>query len=110
MADRTPDDVLNEIRTARGVLEQGSSKLYESELAAERAEDAAQLAFDRELLTADGSVPEKQAQARLASAAERDQAFIARAELNRVKSKIRALEQTMMSLQSELRWMRDEGA
>lgn len=107
---RTPDDVLNEIRTARATLERGSEKLYESELAAERAEDAAQLALDKALLAAEGSVPEKQAQARIASQAERDLAFIARAEFNRVKSKIRALETSLMTLQSELKWMRDEGA
>jgi hypothetical protein len=110
MSDRTPDQVLSEIRTARSILEKGSDKLYDAELAAERAEDAAQLALDRALLTAEGSIPEKQAHARVASAELRDLAFIARAELNRVKAKIRALESSMMSLQSELKWMKDEGA
>jgi len=107
---RTPDDVLSEIRQTRAQLERGSSALYEAELKAERAEDAAQLALDRALLTAEGSVPEKQAHARLASAAERDVAFIARAELNRIKSKIRSMESAMMSLQSELKYMKEEGA
>lgn len=110
MSTRTPDEVLTEIRSARSTLELGSDKLYAAELAAERAEDAAQLALDKALLTAEGSIPEKQAHARIASSAERDLAFIAKAEWNRVKAKIRALESAMMSLQSELKWMKDEGA
>jgi hypothetical protein len=107
---RTPDDVLTEIRQTRTHLERGSSALYDAELKAERAEDAAQLALDKALLLAEGSVPEKQAHARLASASERDVAFIARAELNRVKAKIRSMESTLMSLQSELKYMKEEGA
>lgn len=108
--NRTPEDVLAEIRQTRAQLERGSSALYEAELKAERAEDAAQLALDKALLLADGSVPEKQAQARIASVGQRDEAFIARAELNRIKSKIRQLEYGLMSLQSELKYMKEEGA
>ena len=107
---RTPDDVLAEIRETRAQLERGSSALYDSELKAERAEDAAQLALDKALMTAEGSIPEKQARARIASAAIRDEAFVARAEFNRVKAKIRALESVLMSLQGELKWMKEEGA
>lgn len=107
---RTPDDVLTEIRDTRAELTRGSAFLYDSELKAERAEDAAQLAFDSALMTAEGSIPEKQALARLASVKERDEAFVARAEFNRVKAKIRALESALMSLQAELKWMKEEGA
>lgn len=107
---RTPEHVLTEIRQTRAQLERGSSALYDAELKAERAEDAAQLALDGALMTAEGSIPEKQAQARLASAGVRDEAFIARAEFNRIKSKIRALESSLMSLQVELKYMREEGA
>ena len=108
--DRTPDVVANEIRSARHELQRGSDALYDAELKAERAQDAAQLALDKALLNAEGSIPEKQATARLASAGLRDAAFIARAEFNRVKTKIRALETSLMTLQSELKWMREEGA
>lgn len=108
--DLTPDDVVRLIRETRAELLRGSDYLQEAELAAERAEDAAQLAFDKVLMQVDGSVPEKQAQARVASAEERDKAFIARATFNRVKAKIRALESSLVSLQSELRWMKDSGA
>lgn len=107
---RTPEDVLTDIRQTRTELERGSAFLYDAELKAERAEDAAHLALDSALLNADGSIPEKQAHARLASAGARDGAFIARAEFNRVKAKIRYLESALMSLQSELRWMKEMGA
>lgn len=107
---RTPETVLSEIHGIRIELGKAPSALYEAELKAERAEDSAQLALDKALLLADGSIPEKQAHARLQSAEVRDAAFIARAELNRVKTKTRGLESALMSLQSELKWMREEGA
>lgn len=106
---RTPDDVLREIHSVRAELSKAPAALYEAELKAERAEDAAQMMTDKALLTAEGSIPEKQALARIASADARDAAFISRAELNRVKTKTRGLESGLMSLQSELKWMREEG-
>jgi len=107
---RTPDDVLRLIRETRAELLRGPDYLRDAELAAERAEDAAQLAFDKILMQVDGSIPEKQAQARAGSAEERDAAFIARATYNRVRAKIRALEASLVSLQAELRHMREDGA
>lgn len=41
---------------------------------------------------------------------ERDAAYVARAEHNRIRSKIKALEVSLMSLQSELKWAREAGA
>lgn len=102
--------ILSEIVQARTSLERGSDALFEAELAAERAEDAAQLAFDKVLMQSEGSIPEKQAQARAASVDERDAGFVARATYNRVRAKIRALEAALVSLQAELKWARNEGA
>lgn len=112
MSDHTiiPDDVLRLIRETRAELMRGPEYLHEAELSAERAEDAAQLAFDKILMTVDGSIPEKQAQARAGSVDERDAAFVARATFNRVRAKIKALESSLMSLQAELKHMREEGA
>lgn len=106
----TPSDVLDLIRQTRSELLRGADFLQEAELAAERAEETAQLAFDKVLMQVDGSIPERQAQARAASTEERDAAFIARATYNRVRTKIRALEASLVSLQTELKWMREEGA
>lgn len=107
---RTPDAILNEIRATRNELHRGPDALRDAELAAERAEEAAQLAFDKAFMTAEGSIPERQGVARAASVTERDQAFVARAAFNRARAKIRALEASLVSLQAELRWAREEGA
>ena len=106
----TPDDVLRAIRDTRADLLRGAGVLEAAELAAERAEDAAQLVFDKILMSVDGSIPEKQAQARAGSAEERDAAFVAHAAHSRVKTRIRALESALVSLQAELKWMKEEGA
>lgn len=110
MQVRTADQILSEIVQTRHELARGSDALYEAELAAERAEDAAQLALDRVYMTSEGSVEDRKAAGRKASAGERDAAFVARATYNRIRAKIRALEATLVSLQSELRWVRDVGA
>lgn len=110
MNNRSPDDLLLAIAQTRQELLRGSDALYESELAAERAEDAAQTAFNAVLLTAEGSIPVKEAQAHEATVEERDEAFIARASYNRVRTKIRALESSLVSLQAELKWAREAGA
>ena len=110
MRPRTPDEILVEINQHRSELMRGSSALYEAELAAERAGDAAKLAENRVFMTAEGSIPDRQAVAHKASRVERDAAFVARAEHNRIKSKIRGLEQSLTSLQSELKWSREAGA
>lgn len=110
MEVRPPDVIMSEIVQTRRELSRGSDALYDAELSAERAEDAAQLALDRVYMTAEGSVEDRKAQGRAASVEERDAAFVARAEYNRIRSKIRALEASLVSLQSELRWAREVGA
>ena len=110
MTTRTPDHILDEIRATRGDLLRGPDAVRDLEVAAERAEDAAQLAFDAVLMQAEGSIPEKQAQARAGSVEERDAAFIARAQYNRARAKIRGLEAALVSLQAELRYAREMGA
>lgn len=107
---RTPDDVLNEIRATRVKLDKASEAISKARLNAERADLAADLAFDKAFMVAEGSIPERQAVGRAASAAKRDVAFIAAAEFDRVKAKTRHLEASLTSLQTELKWMRGEGA
>lgn len=106
----TPDDVLRSIRDTRAELLRGPGVLHDAELAAERAEATAQLAVDKAMLTAEGSIPDRAAQARAVTVEVRDGAFVARAVHTRIKAKIRALESALVSLQAELKWMKDEGA
>ena len=110
MVTRTPDDILREINLHRVELSRGSAALYEAELKAERATDRAKLVENAAFMNASGSIPERQAVAHAAAVDERDVAYVARAEFNRVRSKIRSLEAALVSLQSELRWSREAGA
>lgn len=105
---RTPDDILRDMAALRHELMRAPEALHDTELAAERAAEAAKLAEDKVFMTAEGSIPERQAQARLATPEPRDESFIAKAAHTRVKSKTKVLEVSLMTLQSELRYVRDE--
>ena len=107
---RTPEHVVEDIRQTRAELLRGSSAIYDAETAAELAELAAQKAEDLAFINAEGSVELKKAAARLAAAEDAEAAVIARAGLNRVKTKIRGLESALVSLQAELKWLVSEGA
>lgn len=107
---RTPDNVLEEIRTVRAQLMRASDAIAKARLNADRTDLEADLEFDKAFMTSDGSIPERQAVARHASQASRDVAFIAASELERVQKKTRHLEAALTSLQTELKWMRGEGA
>lgn len=107
---RTPDDVLTEIRTVRAQLMKASDAISKKKYLADKADLDADLQFDKAFMTAEGSIPERQAVGRAVSVASRDEAFVAAAEFERVKAKTRHLEAALVSLQSELRWMRGEGA
>lgn len=107
---RTPDDLLVEIRAVRTKLGESPKALEEARLEAERTDLAADVAFDKAMLTAEGPVADRQAVARIASQAERDVAFIAQAKFDRVRAYIRFLEAALVSLQVELKWLRGEGA
>lgn len=105
---RTPDLILEEIAKLRYELMRAPEALHDTELAAERAAEASKLAEDKVFMTAEGSIPERQAQARLQTPEVRDEAFIAKAAHTRVKSKQKVIEVSLMTLQSELRFVRDE--
>jgi hypothetical protein len=106
----TPDDVLDQIRQTRFDMLRGPDIVHDAELAADRAQEAYQTAFDIALMSAQGTIPQKEAAARAASAAEHDAAFVAKAAYNRGKSKLRTLESSLVSLQAELKHMREDGA
>ena len=107
---RTPDDVLTEIHGLRAELMRGPDVIRDLEVAAERAEFAHQLALDEALMQATGTVDDRKAAARLSASELADVAFIARASFNRARAKVRAIESSLMTLQSELRHMKDAGA
>ncbi len=107
---RTPDVVLDDLRGVRREIARGSDFLFDAEVKAENAELAAQKAEDLAFFANEGSVDARKAAARLAAESELTQALVARAEYNRVKAKIKALELEQTSLQTELKYMVGEGA
>ena len=106
---RTPDHVLADIRSTRTQLLGGPDALYDNEVKAETAELAAHKAEDLAFISAEGSVEMRKAAARLAAEEDATKAVVARAAHNRAKALIRALESSLMSLQAELKWMKEEG-
>lgn len=106
----TPEEIRTELLKVRADLMRGPDAVRDLEIQAEMADLEAERAFDIALLSAEGSVEEKKAQARLAAADIRKDAVIPRAAYNRAKSKIRALETEQMALQSVLKSIQAEGA
>lgn len=100
---KTPDSVIAELveiraEASNGVVAQYDAevKLAEATLAAERAEALA-------LLNAQGTVVDRQATAKLKCEEERFAEALAKAEFNRVKTKLKLLEQAQMNVQTQAR-------
>jgi hypothetical protein len=99
----TPDQIIQELMRIRnesergiGILSEAENKLLELELIAEKAEA-------RALLAAEGTVVDRQAVAKLESAEERFEAGLAKIEVNRVKTKLKHLTESMMAVQTSAR-------
>lgn len=98
---KTPDSVIREMVSLRAELSRGVAVLHQAELKMVRTA----LEFDRAeamvLINAEGTVSEREAQARLQTLDQKLQADLAKAEYNRVKMKMRTLELNLSSLQSQ---------
>lgn len=106
----TPDELRGEILKVRADLLRGPDAVRDLEVQAEQADLEADRQFDMALLSADGSVEEKKAKARMAAFDARQDAVIPRAAYNRAKAKVRQLETELMALQSVLKSVQAEGA
>ena len=106
----TPDEIRAEILKVRSELLRAPNAVRDLEVEAELAELEADRLFDVALLSADGSVEEKKAKARLAALDSRRDAVVPRAAYNRGRAKVRQLETELMALQSVLKSIQLEGA
>lgn len=99
----TPDAIIRQLVDIRAE----ASKGIEAQYAAERELADAVLALDtaeaQALLDAQGTVVDRQAVAKLRTTKEREAEGLARAKYNRVKTKLRLLEQAQMSVQTQAR-------
>ena len=106
----TPDEVRGQINSLLIESLKAPDWVSRFELEADRAEEAADRAYDLALLESTGNVEERKALARRASSDERDAAFVAKAALTRVKLKARQLEQSIVANQALLKSLHLDGA
>jgi hypothetical protein len=104
----TPLGISREISLIRAEVQKGIALLYDSEckLADKEAsyEKTLQLAF----INAQGTVADRTAVSRLQAAEARLEADLAKAEWNRVRTKLKALETAQMGLQTQARLLEAE--
>jgi hypothetical protein len=98
---QTPDTVIRQLVEIRAEAQKGVNAQYDAELKLAAASLALDTAEARALLDAQGTVVDRQAVAKLKTEKERLDEAIARAEFNRVKTKMRLLEQAQMSVQTQ---------
>jgi hypothetical protein len=100
--------IVQELRLTAAEVQRGISVLYDCEVKLADAENA----YDRELqlafMNAQGTVADRTAISRLQASEKRLLADLAKAEFNRVKAKLKALEMAQMSLQTQSRLIETE--
>lgn len=113
----TPDEVRQLILAMVAKQVSGPDAHYKSEVAAEQAESDAEKAFDIAFINAEyddndrkATVEERKARARLETEDARIAAFIARAEHNRVRLKIRQIDNSLVAYQAVLKSILADGA
>lgn len=105
----TPAQVIAELNRLMRVSQQGINALYDAEVKVAQLD----LDYDREyslaLLNAEGTAPEKTALAKIGSGEAKLALDVAKAELNRIKAKLRAVDSAQVAVsviakQVELQW------
>jgi len=93
----TPQVISQEISELIRENSRGVTAVFDSERKLAEAEYALDLAEQRAFLASEGSVAERTARSRLAAADQRLARDMARAEFNRVKLKMKAVESALMA-------------
>jgi hypothetical protein len=105
----SPSHIIQELQRLTAEMDKGSNALYDAECRMADAEAAYDKAVSLAFINNDGTVADRQAVAKLQSVDQKLQADLARAEFNRVKTKMKTLsdQATMMAVMSknvELQW------
>ena len=105
----TPGHIVQELQRLTSEMDKGANALYDAECKMADAEAAYDKAVSLAFLNNQGTVADRQAVAKLQSVDEMLKADLARAEFNRVKTKMKTLsdQATMMAVMSknvELQW------
>jgi hypothetical protein len=105
----SPGQIIQELQRLTAEMDKGSNALYDAECKMADAEAAYDKAVSLAFINNQGTVADRQAVAKLQSVNQKLQADLARAEFNRVKTKMKTLsdQATMMAVMSknvELQW------
>lgn len=100
---KTPDSIIAELVQIRAEASKGVDAQFRAEVKLAEATLAADKAEALVILEAQGTVMDRQAVAKLKTEEERLAEALARAEFNRVKTKMKVLEHAQMSVQTQAR-------
>lgn len=92
-----PSRIIQELQELTRLTRQGVEYLYEAEQKLAHAESELDLIEAKSFLTAEGTVAERQAISRVESHQRRLERDLARAEVNRIRFKLKALESEIMA-------------
>jgi hypothetical protein len=93
----TPSEITRQIHELSTENQKGANALYEAEKALAEADLHLDTVEQKAFITAQGTVADRTALARLESAEARFQRDLRRAEVNRIKTKLRGLESALMA-------------
>lgn len=99
----TPDQIAAELRQIRTLADKGPDELKRAELRYEAALDAWQKAWDEGYSQAEGTIADREIAARRLSGGLKTFLNEEKAELNRVKARIRSIESAQMNCQTQLK-------
>jgi serine/threonine protein kinase HipA of HipAB toxin-antitoxin module len=105
----TPGDVIAELNRLMRVSQAGINALYVAEVKVAELDLAYERAYSLAILNAEGTAPEKTAMAKIEAGDSKLALDIGKAELNRIKAKLRAIESAQVAVsviakQVELQW------
>ncbi len=98
-----PDDIIRELRRINAESARGIMLLADAEKKAIELDLKADTIEAQSLIASQGNIPERQAIAKIESEQERLEAEIAKAEVNRIKTKLRHLQDQQSNLQTQAR-------
>jgi hypothetical protein len=109
MSLESPDAIISRLKTIIEESAKGADALYNAEVNLAELEMKLDTAYQQKFIEAGGTVADRQAVARLQTAELRFEVDVAKAQMNRVKTKIRQLSDSgtltaVMAKQLELTW------
>lgn len=104
----TPSQVIEEIARLTQENSRGADALYQAEVKLAEAEHDLDLIEQKAFIKTEGTVADRTALARLEAADARLQRDLRRAELNRIKVKIKTIETSLMAMGTQVKLMQAE--